>query len=313
MKIIIAGGTGFIGQALVNHFLQQQIHCVVIGRSVGKIEKIFNQKVKAIMWQAMGAEGLHEIKTADAVINLTGADIGEHRWNEKRKIEIMQSRIEPTRTLTELCATLGKNSPPLLNAGGVGIYGLQKSEANKLPPPLDERSKIDCENPQIFLTKVGCAWEAATQVAKNAGARVVNMRFGVVLGKNGGVLSKLKKIYLLGLGGPIGSGQQPFSWVALADLIRAVEFLLQNTEINGPVNIVAPQCVTQKQFAVALGKALHRPVLLKTPAFLLESLFGQMARELLLQGQHVKPFVLEQAGFKFLYPEINLALNSIFS
>jgi uncharacterized protein (TIGR01777 family) len=312
MKIIIAGGTGFIGQAMVQYFANKKYQCAIIGRSEKKIKKIFGDKVKAITWEQILAHGSDEIKTADAIINLTGANIGEKRWTEKRKIEIIESRIIPTRILAELCAKLGKNSPPLLNASAVGVYGLQPSVSSGLPPALDETKLLDFETPPDFLAKIGQEWELATMPAKEAGVRVVNMRFGVVLGKSGGVLTKLKIPFLFFIGGPVGNGQQPFSWVALTDLLRAVEFLLAHPEIVGPVNIVAPQCVTQKELAKALGKALHRPSFMTTPGFILKLVYGQMADELLLRGQHVIPSVLPKYGFKFQYPNIQSALNATF-
>lgn len=310
MKIVIAGGTGFIGQALVKHFRAANHQCVVLGRSHEKIKKIFGNTVKAITQKQVLTEGAAEIKTADLLINLAGASIGDKRWSKKRKREILDSRLLPTQRLTAICASLGKNSPPLFNASAIGIYGLQPVTGNVLPTALDERTNIDFNSAPDFLSQVARAWELATQPAKEAGVRVVNLRFGVVLGKNGGVLKKLKLPFLFFIGGPIGSGQQPFSWVAMEDLLRAVDFLFAKPEISGPVNIVAPNCVTQKQLAQALGKVLHRPSFISTPAFILQSLYGEMAKELLLSGQNVYPHILLEKGFQFRYPDITSALRT---
>lgn len=312
MKIIVAGGTGFIGQALIKKHLAANHSCVVIGRSEAKINKIFDAKVTAITWEQVPTQGLNEIKTADLIINLAGASIGEKRWTPARKDEILESRITPTRTLAELCAKLGKNSPPLFNASAVGVYGLQPSAPQGLPPAIDERQPTPFENPPDFLAEIGTAWELATKSAKEAGVRVVNMRFGVVLGKHGGVLKKLKLPFYFFIGGPIGNGKQPFSWIALIDLLRAIDFVFEHEEISGPVNFVSPNCVTQKQLAKALGKALHRPSFVTTPAFVLELVYGEMAKELLLSGQHVVPGVLQKHDFKFEYPTIDTALQKIF-
>lgn len=312
MKIIIAGGSGFIGQALIKKHLANKHVCVVIGRSEDKIKKIFSNNVKALTWEQIPAQGLSEIKTADLVINLAGASIGEKRWTPTRKDEILESRIAPTRTLAELCAQLGKNSPPLFNASAVGVYGLQPAASQGLPPPITEKQPTPFENPPDFLAEIGTAWELATNPAKEAGVRVANMRFGVVLGKHGGALKKLTFPFYFFIGGPIGSGKQPFSWIAMSDLLRAIDFVFEHAEISGPVNFVSPHCVTQKQLAKAIGKTLHRPSFVTTPAFLLELIYGEMAKELLLSGQHVTPAVLQKQGFQFEYPEIEAALKAIF-
>lgn len=312
MKIIIAGGTGFIGQATVPYFLNKGYQCVVVSRSKNKVKKIFDDSVKAVTWEELANSSNHDIKTADLIINLTGENIGAKRWTAARKEELVNSRVIPTRILAEFCAELGKNSPPLFNAGGVGIYGLQPASPQGLPPGMDERTPLNYDHPSSFLETIGQLWEQATQPAKDAGVRVVNMRFGVVLGKHGGVLKQLQLPFNLFIGGPIGNGQQPFSWVALADLLRAIEFLFEHPKITGPVNIVSPKCVTQKEFAKALGNALHRPSFVKTPAFILELIFGQMAKELLLSGQHVYPKILLEYGFEFHFADIDIALKNLF-
>lgn len=313
MHIIIAGGTGFIGQALVQHYLKANHQITIIGRTTGKIEKIFGNTVKVLTWNQLETSGIPAIKDADLIINLAGANIGAQKWTQKRKQEILNSRIIPTQTLANLCAKLGKTSPALFNASAIGVYGLQETLEDKLPPPINEKYVIDFFQAPDFLAEVGRAWEQATEVAKQAGVRVVNMRFGVVLDKSGGVLAQLKIPFLFGLGGPIAGGAQPFSWISLSDLINAIDFVFNHPEINGPVNFVAPVCASQKQFAQALGKALHRPSFIPTSGLMLKLAFGQMADELLLRGQHVVPDVLTHLGFKFQHVDIQSALNSIFS
>lgn len=182
-----------------------------------------------------------------------------------------------------------------------------------MPPALDENTTIDFNAAPDFLAKVGRQWEMATFSARDAGVRVVNMRFGVVLGNNGGVLSKLKLPYSLGLGGRLGSGQQPFPWIALPDLLNAIDFIFANKQLQGAINFVAPQSITQQQFSQALATAMHRPALLSTPTFLIKILLGEMGETLLLNGQHVEPRVLLAAGFKFEYPDINSILHHLFS
>lgn len=312
-NILIAGATGFIGQALVHHYQNQQVPCVVIGRSIEKIKTTFPNSVTALNWENETAL-IAAIKAADVIINLAGANISDKRWTDYRKEELLTSRLGPTKVLAELCASLGANSPPLFNASAIGIYGLQNSTANHLPPPYTEDTFLDFERAPDFLAEIGRQWELATIVAKDAGVRVVNMRFAPVLGKNGGILQKLIKPFLLGLGGKIGNGQQPFCWITLPDLIKIIEFLLPQKDITGPINFVAPECVTQAEFAKTLATILHRPHFATTPPFILKLILGrEMAQELLLQGQHVKPARLMTLGFQFTYPRLAPALKSILS
>lgn len=308
MKIIIAGGTGFVGQFLVKHYLEQQHELTVIGRSRAKIQKVFGNQVQAQDWNTLRQAGVPAIENKDLIINLAGANIATQRWTNDRKNEIVKSRVTPTQTLANLCAKLGDKSPPLFNASAIGIYGTQKESNEGLPPKLTEETKINFNTHQ-FAQEVVKRWEAATQPAKDAGVRVVCTRFGVVLGKNGGALTHLKLPFMFGLGGRIGSGQQPFCWVSLSDIKNAIDFLVQQKQISGPVNVTSPNCVTQKQFAKTLASVLKRPAFLAIPSFFLHSMYGQMAEELLLHGQHVYPEALLQHGFNFEMPELKPALE----
>ena len=296
MKILIAGASGLIGQALVVAW-QDQHDIVVLGRDAVKLKKVFPQQT-AITWtQLQSVEGF------DVVINLAGANIGQGRWTAKRKQVILNSRVTATQQLAALCARA--SSPPrLLSASAIGVYGLSAElqvfdEQSALPTP-----------PQDFLAEVGAAWEAALSEAEQAGVPVTKMRFGVVLARHGGALAKMLPAFKLGLGGPIGSGQQPFSWVALADVVRAITFVIEYPELTGPVNIVAPEVVTQKHFAQALGKALHRPAFFPLPAWLVKLQFGQMGEELLLNGVSVKSQKLIEAGFVFQHAALSECLKN---
>ncbi|MBB72418.1 MAG: TIGR01777 family protein [Legionellales bacterium] len=312
MQRIIAGGTGFIGRYLIKRWLDQGIRIAVISRSRERVHKQFGDTVKALSWADVDSLKHDKLNDTEVIINLTGANIGDKRWSNKRKQEILTSRLQATETLSQLCAALGDHSPPLFNASAVGTYGLQKTQPDSLPPALDETTPIDFTEWNDFVSEVGRQWEQATDYAKAHGVRVINLRFGVVLGPNGGALKKLELPFKCCIGGPIASGQQPFPWIHLDDIARAIEFLLTHKDIVGPVNFVAPQAINQKQFATALGQALHRPCHLPTPAFMLKLGFGQMAEELLLHGQHVVPSLLTQQGFQFQYPTINAALADIY-
>lgn len=311
MKIVIAGGTGFIGRALVDHYLAQNNDLMIIGRNKEKIATLFGDKVKALSWDDLNREGGKLLDGADLIINLSGANIGEKRWNKQRKQNILLSRIKSTETLARICAKLSR-PPTLFNASAVGVYGLQEDTNNNPLTILDENTPINFNSAPDFLAHVGRQWELATHIASRANVRVVNLRFGIVLGK-GGVLAKLKPLYLLGLGGQIGSGKQFISWIALTDLVRIIDFIYEHPEITGPVNCVAPECITQKEFAKKYAKALNRPAWGFMPAFVVNSLFGQMGEELLLKGQCITPTLLINNHFNFLSPTLDVALRDIFN
>jgi uncharacterized protein (TIGR01777 family) len=299
--ILVAGGTGFIGQAFIKHRLELGDKIIVLGRNQQKIEKIFTDKVQSLIWSELNADCL---ANCDLVLNLAGANIADKRWSSHRKQAILSSRIDATSTLAQLCATLKADAPRLFNASAIGIYGLQQT-AEQLPPAFTETTPINRDHYPDFLSGVAQQWEQATQAAKDATVSVINLRFAVVLDASGGMLKKLLPFYKLGLGQIIGSGKQAFSWISLADVIQSLDFLIEHPEITGPINIVAPQAATQQAFAKILAKALHRPCFLRMPASLAKLLFGQMGEELLLNGQNVYPKNLFELNYPFVYPTLN--------
>lgn len=306
---MIAGGTGFIGKELTHHFLKKGDAVTILGRDHHKIKKIFGDRTDALTWNTLQHLGAKVLEQTDLVINLAGTGIAEKKWTQKRKIELHDSRILPTQLIAQYCAQLA-NPPVLFNASGVGIYGLQEPSTS-LPLAFDEDTQLNFSNHADFIVQLAQQWEKATQIASVKGVRVVNMRFAVVLGKNG-LLKKLQLPFSLGLGGPIGSGHQPFSWIAVDDLINAIDFLVTANEIKGPVNFVSPQCLTQYQFAQAFAKILHRTSFVRTPAFLIKLLLGEMGNDLLLNGQCAYPKQLLTHHFIFQYPTINEALQHIY-
>jgi uncharacterized protein (TIGR01777 family) len=310
MKRIITGATGLVGKRLVEHWLAQQVEIVVVGRSKEKLKALFGDRVKALEWNELNTATL---SNAEVVVNLAGEGLAEKRWNEERKRVILESRLDTTSLLVKLLAPLKQDAPALFNASAIGVYGLQAQCGADLPPRLEETSVIDFDSSNDFLSRVGRAWEKATLPAKESGARVVNMRFGVILAKEGGALPQLARPFYFFMGGPIASGQQAVSWVYIEDLIAAIDFLLKHPEISGPVNIVAPGAVSQGELAKALGEALHRPAFMPMPALALQILVGEMANELLIEGQHVYPQRLLQAGFHFSAPYIQTALQKVYS
>lgn len=308
MRRIIAGGTGFIGQTLVKRWLNAGHEVSVIGRDKVKTTTLFKQHVQALDWQELTSEHLRH---AEIIVNLTGAGIADKRWTLQYKQEILQSRITATQKLATLCAELATDAPMLFSASAIGVYGLQEQLANGLPPAYTEDTPINFSTAPDFLAQVARAWENALLPAQQAQVPVTILRFAVVLDKRGGALAKMLPAFKLGLGGKLGDGKQPFSWISLYDLCEAIDFLLQQ-KITGVVNLVAPECVTQTAFAKTLASTLHRPCIIQTPAWLLKLLLGaEFAENLLLRGQHVKPEKLSAFNFTFTHPTLAQALKKI--
>ena len=247
---------------------------------------------RAVPWSA----AVGEIVAADVVINLAGENAGA-RWTGERKRRILDSRIEATRTLADAIRSSRGKSKTLINASAVGYYGPRGDEL------LDEKSAPGGG----FLAVVVRRWEEEAHRADDA-ARVAILRFGVVLSADGGALKKMLLPFRLGAGGPIGSGQQWMSWVDRDDVLRAIEWAIDRPNVRGVYNITSPVPVTNRDFARALGRALHRPALMPTPAFALRAVFGEMADEMLLNGQRVVPARATAGGFTFAYPTIDSSL-----
>lgn len=308
MKRIITGGTGLIGQALVNRWYEEY-ELIVVGRDRQRIERLFGDKVHALTWDAWQANPEASLEDLECVINLAGANVGERYWTQERKQEILTSRVTATNICAEILSKAQAPAPRLLNASAIGIYGTQTNRAT-MPDAFTENSEIPAAGDD-FLAQVGQAWEAALAPALAAGVPVTTMRFGVVLARDGGALPQMAKPFYFGLGGPIAGGEQVISWISLEDLCRAIDFILLQPELEGVLNLVAPQAVKQKQLAQALGRALHRPSFLPTPGFILKLSLGEMS-QLVLEGNHVKPERLEALGFTYTHPDIDSALQALY-
>jgi len=313
MTYIVAGGTGFIGRYLIPRWLSQGKKILVIGRDAQKIHEVFSTRVESLPWKDVKTQGPEIFSKSDFLLNLAGSNIAQQRWTKNYKEDLLKSRVETTELLSEICASLGSQSPPFFSADGVGIYGLQEN-APTLPPALTEDSPIHFHEHSPFISEIGGRWEKATELAKNHGVPVVNFRLGMVLGKKGGPLQKMQLPFQLGLGGPVGSGDQPYSWIHIEDVARALDFMLSHlNHFLGAVNLVSPHCVSQRLFAKTFGEVLHRPAILPLPAFVTKILLGApMAEELLLHGQHVYPKRLLEGGFTFKYADLKEALKEIY-
>lgn len=289
MKVVVSGASGLIGSAL-GPALREEGHDVI---------RLVRREASApdeIAWDpAAGELDAGRLEGVDAIVNLSGENIGQ-RWTEKRKREILESRTSSTGLLARTAAALEPRPAVFVSAGGIGIYGDRGDEI------VTEESGLGSG----FEADVGRAWEAAAEPAREAGIRVVNFRQGVVLAREDGALRRMLLPFKLGLGGRIGSGRQWLTWVALDDLTSAYSFVLRGG-LAGPVNLCAPNPVTNEQFGDALGKALRRPTILPTPAFAVRTLFGEMS-DVILRGRRGLPARLLDAGFEFAAPTIDSGL-----
>ena len=307
MKIIIGGGTGLVGQILVPELLQSKHDVYVISQDEEKIKRIFANKVHAISWDNLNCLNPDEF---DAIINLAGENIANHRWSTKIKERLLSSRIETTSKLVLWGINAKEKKPHLYNASAVSIYGLQKNLAQE-NNAFVEITPINSLKTS-YSTQLVTQWENAAKKGFEMGMPVTLMRFGVVLKRGGGMLKKLELPAQYGMGAIVGSGKQPLAWIDSTDLVQAIVFLLSHPEITGPVNLVAPECISQKTFTKTLAQVLKKPALLWLPAWVVRIIFGQMGEELLLSGQTVSPQRLTEYQFRFKYPLLLDALSKEF-
>ena len=300
MNILIAGASGFIGQNLVKA-LKNDHAVTVLGRDKVNLSRLFPSSLHCT-WDTLSSLDANRY---DAVINLCGYNIAAHRWTDAIKQQLIDSRVTTNQNLIQWIIHY-QAKPHFLCANAVGIYGLQ---ANNDATAFDENTFIDTANPKDFLSEIGIKWQSALQPAIDYGMPVTTMRFGVALKKGEGMLKKLTPSFYLGLGSTLDDGSQILSWIHIDDLINAIVFLLNKPELIGPFNLTSPQPISQAQFARALAKIMHRPLLFKMPAFLIRLLFGEMGECLLLKGQRVIPKRLIDTGFQFQYPFIEDALR----
>jgi uncharacterized protein (TIGR01777 family) len=289
-RIILTGATGLIGSAL-SHRLTALGFDVIPFRSRHDGSGGFNHLTGQIDRTAL--EGAY------AVIHLAGESIAQS-WSEAAKERIMASRRDGTLLLAEALAGLVHKPEVFISMSGINRYGLHRSET------LDESSAVSAAG---FLPAVTEAWENATRAASEGGIRTVLLRTSLVLSSNGGGLQKMLPAFRLGLGGPIGGGRQRMSWIGLPDLVELIVWCLDNQAIRGPLNAVAPQSVTQSEFARTLGAVLHRPSFLPMPAWALSLLFGQMGSETILSDLAARPAAALDGGFRFAKPDLASALR----
>ena len=298
MKIIVTGGTGFIGRALINEMAGQRHEVVVFSR---KADHPPHFPGRLVEWDARSAGPWQtEVASADAVVNLAGAPIAERRWTDARKRLLVESRILSTRLLVEAFAVRSAPLPLLISASGIGYYGPSDDRL------LNEASSLG----QGFLAELSAAWEAEALRAGQFGTRVVLLRTGMVLERDGGALPKMMLPFRLFAGGPVLPGTQWVSWIHRADLIGLIQWALATPTISGPVNAVAPEPVTMNAFCDVLGKVLHRPSWLPVPGLALRLMLGELGT-LMTTGQRVEPAKARAGGYSFRYPSVESALRAI--
>jgi uncharacterized protein len=297
MRLLVSGSNGMVGSALVaresaaNHEVRRLV------RSGGA-----SADVHEFSWRPdRGELDLRALDGVDAVVHLAGVGIGDVRWSAARKAAIVASRVDSTRLLADRIARAAAPPKALLVASAVGFYGDGGERW------LDESSPGGAG----FLAEVCREWEAAAFAASEAGVRVVHLRFGFILSARGGGLRRMLTPFRLGLGGAIGGGKQWLSWIALDDVVAAIEQVLEGGSLRGPVNVVAPEPVTNAEFTRTLGRLLHRPTIFAMPTVAARLAFGEMADELLLASQRVRPEKLVASGFTWKWPTLDGALRHV--
>lgn len=292
MKVLIAGASGLVGSALIPALQEDGTEITRLVRSSARAGEIEWHPNKDQIDNA-------RLEGFDAVINLAGENIAEGRWTEETKRRIRDSRVYGTHLLSQAMAKLSPPPRVFLCASATGIYGDRGDEM------LDEES----ESGGGFLAGVCREWEKATEPAAKAGVRVVTLRFGPILAREGGMLAKLLTPFKMGMGGKVGSGRQFISWIAIDDVVGAIKLALKNDSLRGPLNVVSPNPVTNEAFTKTLGHVLSRPTVMALPAFAARLAFGEMADEMLLVSQQVVPKKLEAAGYAFHFPNLEGAFR----
>jgi uncharacterized protein (TIGR01777 family) len=295
MRILVTGSSGLIGQAVLPSLTADGHKVVCLSRSQRPASG------RQISWDpSKGTLDPDDLENFGAIVHLAGESI-VGRWTAEKKARILESRVKGTQLLCESLAHLRDRPLVLVCASAVGFYGDRGDRV------LDEESSAG----SLFLSEVTKAWEAATEPARRNGIRVVNMRFGFVLSKKGGGLGKMLLPFKLGIGGCVGSGRQYLSWIAIDDVVGAISHAILSDTLHGPVNVVAPHPVTNREFTKTLGRVLWRPTAFPLPTFAAHMVMGEMADNLLLASTRVNPTRLLASGYEFRFPELKGALRHV--
>lgn len=299
MRIVIAGGSGFLGRALTLAWRHNGHQVKVLTRRPGPAA------TDDVRWDpaSTGGAWTGALEGTDAVVNLAGEGIADQPWTPARRAAILASRITSTRALAEAIRACAHPPRTFISASGVGFYGTPGDQ------PLTEESAPGSD----FLATVCQSWERETGAAIGV-ARIVLLRTGVVLARDGGALPRMALPFRFFVGGRLGSGRQPVSWIHLTDWVEMVRWALNSTQVSGPLNVTSPAPVTNAELTAALAAAMHRPALFPVPAFALRGMLGrEMANALLLEGQRAVPAKAQTLGFRFRYPAVDAALAAIYA
>jgi uncharacterized protein (TIGR01777 family) len=296
MTIAISGASGLVGSRLMTNLTTH-------GYTVRPMVRRETRNNLEIAWNPESGEiDATALESCQVVVHLAGENVASGRWTDERKHAIMESRSKGTRLLAETLSNLANKPNLFVSASAIGYYG------NRLP---DEICTEKTESGHGFLADVTRAWEAATAPAVQAGIRTVNLRIGVVLSPDGGALGRMLPIFKKALGGKIGDGRQMMSWISLEEIPRILQFLIDRSDIRGPVNAVSPNPVSNAHFTNILSRVLKRPAVTTVPPLVLKMAYGQMANEVLLGGAVVLPQVLTEHGYQFHQPDLEQALTSM--
>jgi uncharacterized protein len=297
MKIVIAGGSGFIGQTLTQLLLAEGHSVVILTRK----DRKSSGKMEYVRWLDEGISPEKEIGKADAFINLAGVSINDGRWSKSHQKQIYESRMTASDELLRIISLLPEKPSVLVNASAIGIYPASKSTIY---------TEDSLETATDFLGRTVQDWENKAQQVEKHAIRAVMMRFGVVLGKEEGALPLMALPYRLFVGGKVGTGEQWVSWVHVTDVVQAILFAITNNHLSGPINVTAPAPHRMDDFGKSIGSVLHRPHWLPVPSFAMKMVLGQKSA-LVLEGQHVIPHVLQENGFEFKFPTLRSALEDL--
>jgi uncharacterized protein (TIGR01777 family) len=300
MKVVIAGGTGFLGRSLAHSLSAKGWEVVVLSRGGPRPR---SGSLRFVTWSPTGGSGswADEIEDAAAVVNLAGESVAGRRWSDEHKRQILDSRVQATRALVAAILAATRRPRAFISGSAVGYYG----------PRGDETITEEHSAGTDFLAKVCAAWESEAAGVGDA-ARVVYIRTGLVLDGDGGALPQMLLPFKLGAGGPLGSGRQYWPWIHRDDWVAMIRWAIDTSQADGPLNATAPNPVTNAEFAKALGRAMHRPAFLPAPAFALRIAVGEMADPVLLSGQRAIPAKAQRLGFLFRHAHIDEALRTIF-
>lgn len=298
MNVLVFGGTGFVGRNLIDELLDNGYRLFLVTRNYQNTVNRLGNKVHVIEWDNNSPlNAIDELPEIDVVINLAGESIGNRRWSKSVKQEIIASRVRTTRAIVTAINNYTFQPKVLVNASAVGYYG----------PSSDDKITESGEAGQDFLAQVCREWESEAYKVENDFTRVITIRIGVVLGKEG-ALNRMMVPFKFFMGGPLGTGKQWLSWIHIKDLTGMIRFIIEHQELAGPINATAPEPESMKNFCHVLGDVMNRPSWLPVPEWILKIVLGQMA-EMLIHGQQAVPKKISEAGFEFQFPTLRAALE----